>query len=75
MKPQQLAILKKLKGELEYGDVTELAKRTGYSREYVGMCLNPKNDNYNSIIVEAALALIEERLEKEKAQIEKLENL
>ena len=75
MKPQQVAILKKLKGELEYGDITELAKRTGFVREYVGSCLNPKNDSYNSVIVDAALALVKERAEKEKQQKEELENL
>lgn len=75
MKPQQKELLKKLKGELKYGDNTLIAKRTAFTPEYVGMCLNPRNDSYNSVIVEEALKLVQEREEELKAQMEKLNNL
>ncbi len=75
MNTQQTAVLKRLRGDLRYGDNVSIGIRTGFSREYVGMCLNPKNDRYNPIIVEAALELIKERDAKEKEILEQLNNL
>lgn len=75
MNSQQKAILKKIKGELRHGDFIELSKRIDFTREYIGSCLNPKNDNYNSLIVEAAMQLVQERNEKEKEQLAQLTEL
>ncbi len=75
MTQEQTQILKRLKGELEYGDNTIIADRIQFTPGYVGMCLNPKNDSYNEKVVEAALALLGERKNRQKEILEKLENL
>lgn len=73
MTTEQKKILTGIKAELEHGDKKEIAKRSNFSEEWVGKCLNPKKDMYNSTIVDAALQLIRERKEKEKEQLQSLQ--
>jgi len=53
--------LAKIKPRLEYGDMQEIASKTGYSPIYVQKVLNPKDVRYNSKIIREAIRLIDEK--------------
>lgn len=72
MNNERKKILKRIKGELVHGDIIKIAEKVKRTREYVGYCLNPRNETYREDIVAAAIELIEERREKESQQLETL---
>lgn len=50
---------KNLKRFLRHGDMIKIAKKTGYTPNYVRMVLNPKNKRSNSEIIREAILLVE----------------
>ena len=57
----QIEILNKIKGQLQRGDITAISKKAGFTKEYVGMVLNPANDYFNFKIVNEAVKVIKHR--------------
>lgn len=51
--------LGELKRLLNKGDMTKIAKETGYTPNYVRMVLNPNDPRFNQEIVKSAIKLIE----------------
>lgn len=69
----QIDLLTAIQAKIRRGDITELAKNTGFTREYVGMVLSPTNsDYYNEVIVGAAARMIELREQNTNKLLKKL---
>lgn len=58
---KDIELLQEIQRKLRRGDITEIAKNTGKTREYVGMVLNPNSDHFNQAIVSEAFDLIYNR--------------
>ncbi len=68
----QIEVLKKVNENIEYGDINQIAEKTGMTRVYVSAVLNVATRTYNDRIIKAAVELISEREQGRKKMIAKL---
>lgn len=68
----QIEILKGIQGKLMRGDQNTIAKKKGFSNDYVSMVLNPESDYYNEEIVTEAVRIITEREQNNKKLLESI---
>lgn len=69
---KQIAVLQKINEKLERGDVTEIAKRSGFTYEHTWRVLNPFVGSYNDKVIEAAINLVLEREELRAAHADRI---
>ena len=62
--------LSKLRKELPYGSIKEIAERTGHHRNYVGQVL--KGKSFNQEIIDEAISVRKEHLDKLRQSEEKI---
>jgi len=72
MDDKEIAIIKAIQEKLRQGDIKAIAETVGFSREYVGKCLNTTYDFYNQDIVDVALQVIQKREEHTAKVLEAL---
>lgn len=68
----QIQLLKTIKSKLLRGDISDIAKNAGFTREYVGMVLDPSTDTYNDKIVTEAANVIANREQATKTLLENI---
>ena len=71
----QIKILEGIQGNLRKGDVKEITKKTGLTREYVGKVLRPGNDFFNEDVVTEAVKIISVREQFNKKLLNKLSEI
>lgn len=65
--------IKKLRSQLEHGDLQTIAERVGFSHVYVSNVLNyKKKDVYNTRVIEAAISLRDEKKKQKEAEEKRL---
>lgn len=68
----QKALLNSIQGKLNWGDKTEIARKTGLSRVYVSQVLEPTTDTFNMKVVETAAAIISKRDQNTKKLLQQV---
>lgn len=68
----QIEILEGIQKKLEHGDIGAIAKKTGLTRQYVGLVLNPKTDSYKENVVAEAISIISKREQNTKKLLQTL---
>ena len=58
---KQIQIVNRIKKRLERGDITQISKDSGFTKEYVGMVFSANQRFYNDKIIETAIGLLFER--------------
>ena len=69
---KQTRLMATIQNCLQRGDIKEIANQTGYTREYVGKCLNSNGNYFNQLIVEAAIKIISQRAQTAVKHLEVL---
>lgn len=68
----RLELLENIQGKLVRGDIKEIAKNTGLTREYVSKVLSTDTNTYNEEIVNEAVRIIAFREQITKNLLKKL---
>lgn len=68
----QLELLKGIRSKTRHGDISSIAEKTGFTKEYVSLVLNPKSERFNEDIVREAIALIAKHEQSTKNLLNKL---
>ena len=68
----QIQIIQKVNRRIIRGDVLEISRRTGKTKRYVSMVLNPFSDTYNHSIVEEAVDIVTKRDQATKKLLQKI---
>ena len=68
----QIEIIQKVNRRIITGDVLEISRRTGKTKRYVSMVLNPFSDAYNHSIIEEAVDIVTKRDQATKKLLQKI---
>jgi DNA-binding phage protein len=68
----QIELLESIQSKIRRGDISAIAEKTGLTREYVGMVLNPDSDHFNESIITEAVEIIATREQNTKNLLKKI---
>lgn len=68
----QIELLKSIRSKSRYGDISSIAEKTGFSKEYVSLVLNPKSERFNEDIIKEAIERINKREQSTKKLLQTL---
>lgn len=68
----QLELLGKIQSKIRRGDITVIAKKTGFSKRYVGMVLSASSEDFNQDIINEMVEIISTRQQNTKNNLEKI---